>query len=333
MVLTSMPKSLKKVLNRSSKKIRHVFYVVFEFIVVGMMRIVIPRLSRCTEKKLAVGLGNFLFVFGGSSKRIALANLDIVYKTKKTPIEKKAIMKAAYRHAALVMLDYFWFSRETFKRLDAFCRVESDEVNQWISGTSPGIFVTAHIGNWELAGQYVASRGRAMWSVYRPIGTRKTLRTLLDFRKATGQKVIARDGAMVGMLRALHSNGLVALVLDQHTEVIDGGVYVDFFSLPATFSNSPGVLAKRLGVPICVVCAIHDAVSDQYVLKSYDVISAHDIADMSPEAIPARIAKGISTMILDNPEQWLWGYRRWKRYRAQDDPDKFPFYAKKDAYS
>lgn len=291
---------------------------------------VIPRLSRRTETKIANGLGWLLFVLGRSSRRIAKANLDIVFGDTKTSKEKCNIRRAACRHAWLVMLDYFWFSRNTHVRLTQYCRVESNEIDQWIDGNFPGIFVTAHIGNWELAGHYGASRGRSIWSIYRPIGTQKTLKALLAFRRAVGQKVIAREGAMTGMLRALRSDSLVALVLDQHTEVVDGGIYLDFFSLPATFSNAPGVLAKRLKTPICVACARYDVVSDRYVLKAYDVISPNDIDQMTPEAVTARIVKAISLMILDNPEQWLWAYRRWKRYRAEDDPSRFPFYAKLD---
>ncbi len=301
-----------------------------EFLVVSFFGFVIPRLSRKTEKRLANGLGRLVFTLGRSSRKIALANLDIVFGNTKTLEEKHNIMRAACRHAALVTFDYFWFSRNTHARLTQFCRVESDEINQWIDGKFPGIFVTAHIGNWELAGQFVASRGRLLWSVYRPIGTKNTLSTLLDFRKLTGQKVIPREGAMKGMLRALRSNGLVALVLDQHTEVVEGGIYVDFFSLPATFSSAPGALAKRLKAPICVACARHESTSDRYLLKTYDIITSTEVAQMTPEAITERIVKAISAMILDNPEQWLWAYRRWKRYRAEDDPSRFPFYAKLD---
>ena len=117
---------------------------------------------------------------------------------------------------------------------------------------------------------------------------------------------------MTGMLRALRSGSLVALVLDQHTEVVDGGIYLDFFSLPATFSNAPGVLAKRLKTPICVACARHEAASDHYLLKAYDIILPAEVELMTPEAITERIAKAISLMILDNPEQWLWLHRRWR---------------------
>ncbi|MGI5869477.1 MAG: hypothetical protein ACOX9C_08555 [Kiritimatiellia bacterium] len=35
-------------------------------------------------------------------------------------------------------------------------------------------------------------------------------------------------------------------------------------------------------------------------------------------------------MILAHPEQWLWFYRRWKRWPLDHDPARFPFYASID---
>ena len=47
----------------------------------------------------------------------------------------------------------------------------------------------------------------------------------------------------------------------------------------------------------------------------------------APKAITARIVAGLERMILANPGQWLWVYRRWKRWPLGDDPARFPFYA------
>lgn len=266
------------------------------------------------------------------SRRIATANLDVVYGGSKTREEKRRIFVASCDHAALVFVDYFWFSHKTRDRIRQYCRAGDEVMEQWISGAFPGMMVTAHLGNWEVGGQYCASRGRSIWSVYRPIGSKKTLKALLRFRGATGQKSIPREGAMIGMLKALRSNSLIAIVLDQHVELVDGGIYLDFFGLPASFSNAVGLLAHRMKTPICVACAKHDKTDDNYAMKSYKVISAEEAGRLDPEKITAKIVSALAEMILDNPEQWLWAYRRWKRYRPGDDPLKFPFYAKPDYY-
>ena len=288
---------------------------------------IVPRLSRRSERRLAHVLGAAMARVPTRARRVALANLDIVYGTAKTPREKRAILHAAFGHAALILLDYFWFSRHTSERLNRHCAPVDETMTRWIEGSFPGILATAHLGNWELGGQYIALRGRGVWSVYRPIGTRRTLDPLLRFRQATGQNVIARSGATTGMMRALRQNSLVALLLDQHTDPSDGGIYLDFFGLPAAFSNAAGHIAHRLKVPVAIAGVVYAAAEDRYRLGIVDEVTAEESAALAPKAITARIAAGFERMILDNPGQWLWVYRRWKRCPLGDDPARFPFYA------
>ena len=316
---------------RALKKGRRFLRSFVEVTLLVVAGFVVSRLSRKTERRLARVIGTLMRLMGRESCRIARANLDVVYGSSKTATEKTQIMFESFNHAALVLLDYFWFSRRTEERVKKHCRAD-EMIEQWITGDFPGIFVTAHIGNWELGGQYTAFRGRAMWSVYRPIGTQKTLRTLLKFRQATGQNVIAREGAMMNMMRALRSKSIIALLLDQHTELVDGGLYLDFFGLPAAFSNAAGVLSHRLRVPVCTAGVVHDPEQDLYRISTYRVISGEESSRLEPEAITREIVSAISRMILEHPEQWLWSYRRWKRFRVQDDATKFPFYAKLDSY-
>ena len=303
-----------------------------EVMLLGTAGWIIPRVSRRAELRLSRYIGGLFCYLGIRSRRIAMANLNIVYGDSKTREEKQRILRASYNHAAQILLDYFWFSRKSEQRVRQYCHIGDDVMEQWVSGNFSGIFVMAHLGNWEIGGQLVAMRNREILSVFRPIGTRGTQKALLKFRVAAGMKVLARDGAVLGIFRALRSNSLIAMVLDQHTDVKDGGMYLDFFGVPATFSKAAGTVAHRMNVPICAIVVKYDGDADNYILKSYQVISSEEVARMTAEEITAQVASAISQMILDYPEQWLWMYRRWKRYRPDDDRSKFPFYAKLDSH-
>lgn len=311
----------------ASQRFRRALLPPVEAVALWLPSHLVPRLSRRAVRRLARALGAAMARIPSGARRVARANLDVVYGATKSPEEKRAILRAAFDHAALVLLDYFWFSRHTAERVARHCAPADEAMSRWIDGRFPGLLVTAHLGNWELGGQYIALRGRSMWSVYRPIGTNRTLMPLLKFRQATGQHVIAREGAMTGMMRALRQNSLVAILLDQHTDPSDGGFYLDFFGLPAAFSNAAGHIAHRLKVPVGLVGVVHDAVEDRYRLAIYDEITSEEAAALAPKAITARIVAGLERMILANPGQWLWVYRRWKRWPLGDDPARFPFYA------
>ena len=203
-------------------------------------------------------------------------------------------------------------------------------MRRWVEGDFPGVFVTAHLGNWELAGLYIASRGRRLWSVFKPIGSRTVARRLRKFRNGCEQRVIPREGAMTGVLRALRARDVVAMVLDQHVDGRDGGVYLDFLGLPAGFSPAVGTLAHRLRVPVLVAAGVRDWDTDRVVIRIFREFTAEETAAMEPEALTRAIADAIAGMILRWPEQWLWTYRRWKRWQPGDDPKRFPWYAKED---
>ena len=292
--------------------------------------LVVPALSRAGERRLARLVARLLCRPSFHWCRCARTNLDVVYGAAKTPEEKDRILRASFENASLVLTDYFWFARRTQERLERHCEIGDETIRRWVEGDFPGVFVTAHLGNWELAGLYIASRGRRLWSVFKPIGSRTVARRLRKFRNGCEQRVIPREGAMVGVMRALRARDVVALLLDQHVDGRDGGVYHDFLGLPAGFSPAVGTLAHRLRVPVLVGAAVRDEVRDKVVLRTFREFSAEEIAAMEPEALTRAIADAIGGMILRWPEQWLWTYRRWKRWQPGDNPKRFPWYAKED---
>lgn len=319
---------MKKRVRHLFKKIRRKTLRCVEWLVVSFARSIVPRLSRRAELRLARLIGRIMSgPAGRKNERVAMANMDIVYGDSKTAAEKKELYRRQNEHAAIVLLDYFWFSRDTAERVSKYCSPGDARIEEWIAGDWPGFFLTAHIGNWELGGQYAAWSGRTISSVFRPLGTRLTMRSLLRFRNATGQRAIPREGAVIGIMRALRGGRMVAMLLDQHTDTRDGGIYLDFFGLPAAFSNTIGLISHKLGMPICPVSVIYDKGTDRYSIKSYGLITSEDAKALAPEEITAKVVRFTEEMILDNPEQWLWVYRRWKRFRLSDDPSRFPWYA------
>jgi len=46
------------------------------------------------------------------------------------------------------------------------------------------------------------------------------------------------------------------------------------------------------------------------------------------EEIAARATQELETIIRENPQFWLWSYKRWCFYRESDDKDRYPFYRK-----
>ncbi len=292
--------------------------------------LVVPRLSRKGERRVARVFG-WLF-----SRRIwryrarAETNANIALGATTTEAERRRIVRRSFDHTALVTMDYFWFMRGGADRFERYCEIGDETVRRWIDGRGPAFFVTAHLGNWELASRLVASRGRRLWSVFKPFGSGAVSRRMKAFRESCGQGVIPRDGAMKGVLRALREGDAVGMVLDQHTDARDGGIYLDFFGLPASFSSVVGAVAHKFRVPVYVCAMALDEERDRYVFRSVRGFTAEETAATDPTEITRGIAAALEGMIRRWPEQWIWSYRRWKRWPPGDDPSRYPSYARED---
>lgn len=326
-------KSGKHGFARRSKRIKDLLLAIPEILLLGLGVAVVCPLPRAAECWLGRMVGLGFFRFHRKYRSVARQNVEIVYRDRLTEKEKTEFIRDCFLHAGQVVLDYFWFSCRVAKRIATYCEFGDETSRRWVTERFPGIFCTAHFGNWELGGHFISEHGRHLSSVFKPIGGNAVSKMLLHFRGSSGQHVIERKGAMTGIIRALRANAVVALLLDQHTELTDGGIYLEFFGLPATFSQSVGVLSHRLKVPVLIAAMVYDGVRDRYVMRTIREITAEQASEMTPEAITCAIRDGFEEMICRWPSQWLWMYRRWKRYRLCDDCARFPAYARLDGYS
>jgi KDO2-lipid IV(A) lauroyltransferase len=187
----------------------------------------------------------------------------------------------------------------------------------------PGVLVSAHYGNWEMAGQTFSALGIIPTAVAKPFGSEAVTELLNGLRGARGQEIVQVKGAIRGLMKALRQGRNVGLVQDQYTAPSDGGIWVDFMGLPATVSNAAGTLATRLKLPVYVMlCEAHS--DGTYLTRCAQCLEPED---RTAEAMTQAVTSALTRAILEKPEQWLWMYRRWKRVKPGDDPERYPFYA------
>jgi len=178
------------------------------------------------------------------------------------------------------------------------------------------IVVTGHIGNWELAGAYIAARGVSVTGVVRRMTNPLFDRYLTATRERAGLAVIA-DDPVRKVPRALRSGHVVALVADQGVKGM-ASTFVPFFGRLAKTPRGPGVFALRLGVPLVVGTAIR-LPSGRYraLVEPVDVTDTGD-RERDVDAVVARYTGVLERWVRQYPEQYLWHHRRWKR-RPEDE--------------
>ncbi|NOU36528.1 MAG: lysophospholipid acyltransferase family protein [Kiritimatiellaceae bacterium] len=289
---------------------------------------VIPRLPRRVILALAWAGGNLGFLFDRSGRQIGLANLDIAFGLSKSPEEKRTILRHSFITFTRTLLDVIWFGTKSKERLNRYVKPD-DSVQRLFCGKNQ-ICVTAHFGNWEVAGQNMALHDFPFYSIAMPVKNPAVDRLLIERREVTGQKIIPREGALRKMLGVLRGGGKVAFLVDQNTEEHEGGIWVDFFGLPVPVTPAPAALAVKTGSEIFIgfcepLCGGHYRF---YITEI--IVPPKTASEETTRALTQQIMSAIERQVGNYPEHWLWMYKRWKIKNRSVNPERYPFYADKD---
>jgi KDO2-lipid IV(A) lauroyltransferase len=174
------------------------------------------------------------------------------------------------------------------------------------------IFVTPHLGNWELLPYVCALIGIPLGIVFRSFDNPYLERAVLSSRITCGHLMIPKKNAMFSLERILRKGKSVALLPDQST---NRGLRVKFFGEFATVTPTPALLAIRHGRPVVVVAACRT--DDPYFFEGFvsdPIWPDPHTADERSEIvrITSEINLKMEEVIRRYPEQYLWMHNRWK---------------------
>ena len=225
----------------------------------------------------------------------------------------RRVARKAYEHLGRTAVEAALLPTLSHARVRAMFEGEGDwpVLERALARGRGVIVVTGHIGNWELAGAYIAARGVSVTGVVRRMTNPLFDRYLTATREQAGLAVIA-DDPVRRVPRALRSGQVVALVADQGVKGM-ASTYVPFFGRLAKTPRGPGVFALRLGVPLVVGTAIR-LPSGKYraLVEPVEVIDTGD-RERDVDAVVARYTGVLERWVRQYPEQYLWHHRRWKR--------------------
>ena len=182
------------------------------------------------------------------------------------------------------------------------------------------IFVTGHLGNWELAGAYVAARGIPIDAIARRMKNPLFDQYLTATRSRIGMHVVHDADAVRRTPRSLRDGRAVAFLADQGVLGL-ASTFVPFFGRPAKTPRGPAVFALRLDVPVVFGVAVRQP-SGKYRLV-FEPIPVEDTGDRDRDVdtIVARYTATLEQWVRRYPEQYFWHHRRWRRQPPGTPPD------------
>ena len=180
------------------------------------------------------------------------------------------------------------------------------------------IVLTPHIGSFEVVAQAYAERFGArqpMSVLYRP-ALQPWLRELEETARARPALTTA-PATLAGvrqLLRALKRGETLGMLPDQVPP--DGlGVWAPFFGRPAYTMTLAARLARQTGAALVVVWCERLPRGAGYIVRAQP-LSVPPGADSDEAAAATAINLSMEAVIRQRPEQFLWGYARYKSPRA-----------------
>jgi KDO2-lipid IV(A) lauroyltransferase len=192
-------------------------------------------------------------------------------------------------------------------------------VQAGLSGGKGLIIVTGHLGNWELAAAYTASRGVPLDAIVRGMANKQFDAYLNSTRTALGVTVVHDSEAVRRTPRSFRENRAVAFVADQGVKGL-ASTFVNFFGRPAKTPRGPAVFALRLGVPVVFGTAIRMP-SGRYRMFFEEIpVTPTGDREKDVDRIVADYTGVIEKWVRKYPEQYFWHHRRWRR-QPPDTPE------------
>ncbi len=173
-------------------------------------------------------------------------------------------------------------------------------------------FITGHCGNWELLALSFGARQHEI-SVVARRQDNLSLNALTErIRKAYGNGVIYRHGALRHMFAAFKRQETVGMLIDQAVQPSEG-VLVDFIGRPAWTMKLPALIARKSGAPL-LPAFIHRE-GDAHVITIYPEYqpSQAEDAELCAAEDAAGLTRYIEEYVIEHPTQWYWIHKRWKR--------------------
>jgi len=309
---------------KKPKNVKQYLISKLQWLPITLGHLILPLLSRRMLLRLVKGVAFLGLLFDKRGRRLATENIAFVFP-KLSKKRKHAILVGSYRSMTRVLLDLFWFSHADAKQVQQWAPLPPSW-KSFLEKPGPKVIVTAHHGNWEMAGQIVVTHGFSLMSVGRPLGTEATTRKLNTFRSRFGQEIVLSDGAVMPLLRALHKGKNVALLADQHLATKKGGLWTTFLGHPAQLAPTPAFFAQQIKSPTIFVSYLQARPDGQY--RGIPPIKVSCKEGESLEVITQRVADASSKLIRRFPTQWLFAYRLWRYIPLSDASSTWPAYSR-----
>lgn len=265
--------------------------------------------------RLGALLGGLAARLLGDTRRLAVRHLTLAFP-EKSDAEREEIARRMFVHLGMMAMEITSIG-SIAPQLTSYMETDGRELLGAALAKGKGIvFVTGHVGNWELMARVVAKVGAPVSAIAKRGGDARAMRLIEGWRAEGAVTTLWREDASTAraLLKVFKENRVLGILVDQDTNV--QGVWVPFFGRPAWSPRGPADLALRSGAPILVGTSHRRSERPGDGLKFEVVEIPYDPKPADKEAEVLRITAACQSVleaaIRRHPADWVWMHDRWK---------------------
>jgi KDO2-lipid IV(A) lauroyltransferase len=175
------------------------------------------------------------------------------------------------------------------------------------------IFLTGHVGGWEISSFVQSLIGHPLNIVVRPLDNRYVDAMVDRYRTMHGNHTLSKQDFARGLLSSLRAGETVGILMDTNMTPPQGE-FVEFFGVPACTATGIARVALHTDAAVVPGFATWDSSIGKYKICFEPALSLVRTGDTAADirANTALFTKVIEKYVTRYPEQWLWVHRRWK---------------------
>jgi len=255
--------------------------------------------------------GGLLWWLPSKRKRVALRNISACLPNL-SDTEQRKLARSALKHEAQTLLEcpYLWFAPADKVSKLIRERRGAELVDEALKQGKGVILLTAHLGSWEAAGM-TQSLLHPMTGLYKPQKGEMD-RVIFEGRSRFGVKLVATDGGkMRQVLRPLLENHETVYFMPDQDPPEGRGVFVPFFGVNAHTPVLVSKLVQHTGAPVVYFYSERVPGGRGFIVHYRPAPPEIHDPDLMKSA--AAVNAGIEACVRECPEQYWWGYERFRR--------------------
>ena len=294
-----------------------------EYWIVWLWVKTIGLLPRPLARAKGIVLGLIVYLLFGRLRRVGMRNLALAFPDMNHR-DRRRILRGTYVSLGRQLAEVCLFPRYTRENVSEIVVYEGFENFERAYARRKGVlFLTAHLGAWELSAFAHSLQGHPLAIVMRSLDNPRVDRLIQSYRTLHGNRTVDKDDFVRGLLAAMRDGETVGILMDTNMTPPQG-VFVDFFGIPACTASGLARIALRTDAAVVPAFTVWDSKLRKYTLRFDPAIELVRTGDDQADIIAntAKFTRIIEEYVRRYPDQWLWVHRRWKT-RPEGQPSLY----------